>query len=145
MTTRDFSTNGSYTFRFHDTLGQTGEAVAIVDWILGVPPEWEYVGTGTIQTFVVPADGEYILQARGAQGGNGANGTYPGGAGGNGGYASGKVSLLSGEVLTFVVGTRGQHGSPRTSLGICPGGAGGFGAGGGAGGARCGSSSSAGG
>jgi len=72
-----FKQNGSFTFFFHDQGGTTGEITAEVSRILN--EEWNYGGTGIIQTFVAPHDGEYMLEARGAKGGNGANGAYAGG------------------------------------------------------------------
>lgn len=52
--------------------------------------------TGTVQQFVVPADGLYKLEVWGGKGG-GANG-------GNGGYASGYIDLAAGTVLYIVCG-----------------------------------------
>ena len=56
--------------------------------------------TGGIQTFTAPVSGTYQLTAYGAQGGN-----SPGRVdGGYGGYATGRVSLIKGQVLYIVVG-----------------------------------------
>jgi hypothetical protein len=74
FTDRAFTINGSYTFRFHNAEGQTGEATAVVDWIVAIPPSSNYEGTGSIQTWTAPMDGDYIIEARGARGGNGATG-----------------------------------------------------------------------
>jgi hypothetical protein len=132
-----FKKNATFTFFFHDQAGNTGATTAEVTRIKGT--EWNYGGTGEIQTFRAPHDGEYLLEARGARGGNGADGlaNRSGGIGGYGGYARGVVNLQSGDTLFFIVGTQGQDAPERTSAGNCPGGAGGFGAGGGADGARC--------
>ncbi|MDR0281781.1 MAG: hypothetical protein LBI53_00160 [Candidatus Peribacteria bacterium] len=72
-----FKQNGNFTFFFHDQIGNTGEITAEVDRILNA--EWNYGGTGSIQTFIAPYDGDYMLEARGAKGGDGAGGVHVGG------------------------------------------------------------------
>ena len=58
--------------------------------------------TGSVQTFTAPCDGEYLLEAAGAQG-CGENGTD----GGKGGYSSGKVKLKKGQTINIYVGAAG--------------------------------------
>ena len=70
--------------------------------------------TGSEQTFVCPASGNYLLECWGAQGG-----TYSSYRGGFGGYSRGIVHLIQGETLYVNVG--GQGASGRT-VGTAPGG-----------------------
>jgi hypothetical protein len=60
---------------------------------------WTFGYTGAVQQFVVPATGNYRLEAWGAQGG-GTNG-------GKGGYAQGEIALTQGEILYIYVGQAG--------------------------------------
>lgn len=57
-----------------------------------------------VQTFVVPEDGLYVIEACGAQGGAG------GGPGGKGACVRGTFRFLAGERLHVVVGQRGESG-----------------------------------
>ena len=59
-----------------------------------------YGYTGSVQTFTAPADGNYLLQTWGAQGG----------AGGKGGYSEGTVELKRGDILYVYVGGQGEGG-----------------------------------
>ena len=59
-----------------------------------------YGYTGSVQTFTAPADGKYLLQTWGAQGG----------AGGKGGYTEGTVELKRGDILYVYVGGKGEPG-----------------------------------
>ncbi|MCU0435071.1 MAG: T9SS type A sorting domain-containing protein [Bacteroidia bacterium] len=66
--------------------------------------------TGALQTYTVPCGvTNIIIDAYGAQGGNGAVGgnSSAGGAGGRGGYASGTLSVTPGQVLFITVGGQG--------------------------------------
>lgn len=88
--------------------------------IVGLPPmagvaaamvvEFQYVGGQ--QTWQVPAGvGSIIIEAWGAQGGNGdqpGNGTSPGGLGG---YAKGTLSVSAGDTLFVYVGGKGGDGN----------------------------------
>lgn len=60
---------------------------------------------GSIQTFVVPATGVYLIEAAGAQGGSDVA------AGGKGARLEGKFYLTEGEILQIVVGQQGQSGT----------------------------------
>lgn len=62
----------------------------------------EFAYTGDIQIFTAPATGTYVLEAYGAQGGDGYVCT-----GGAGGYSIGEISLTKGDVLYVVVGGSG--------------------------------------
>jgi hypothetical protein len=64
-----------------------------------------YPYTGSYQTFVVPNDGNYQIEAWGAKGGNSFSGT-----GGNGGYTKGEIYLTKGTILYLYVGQYGQSG-----------------------------------
>lgn len=64
---------------------------------------YEFDYTGAVQTFTAPADGNYKLEAWGAQGG-GTSG-YPGGSGA---YTSGEIYLYQGETIYIYVGGAGQ-------------------------------------
>ncbi len=61
--------------------------------------------TGTIQSYVVPATGTYVIEAAGAQGGAG------GGPGGKGARVRGNFRLQAGELLWIVVGCQGTSGT----------------------------------
>lgn len=60
------------------------------------------------QVFIAPYDGEYQLEAWGAQGG-----TVDNYRGGKGGYASGHITLQKGEEITVTVGGDGNHNNGR--------------------------------
>ena len=60
--------------------------------------------TGTLQTYVVPATGRYVIEASGAQGGVG------GGPGGKGARVRGTFTLEEGYCLQIVVGMQGTVG-----------------------------------
>jgi hypothetical protein len=126
---------------FQHSAPQAEAAAALADFT--------YNGTtgqdGSIQTYAVTATGKYIIETWGASGGNSADGLYNGNVGGAGGYSVGVASLTAGQVLEIVVGGKGGDSPVRTGSGICPGGAGGFGAGGGGGGAWCGGNATGGG
>lgn len=64
--------------------------------------------SGTIQTWAVPNDGRYKIEAYGAQGGSlgSLGGSYH--QGGKGAYVSGEFDLKVGEVLFILVGGAGQ-------------------------------------
>lgn len=64
-----------------------------------------FSGTGTVQTYVVPVTGNYIIEAAGAEGGPAA------GRGGKGARIKGAFNLTQGEVLRIVVGRQGAPGS----------------------------------
>ena len=81
--------------------------------------------TGSVQTFTAPCDGEYLLEAAGAQG-CGENDTD----GGKGGYSSGKIKLKKGQTINIYVGAAGVYGQ-TTGAYNGGGGSGPYGAGGG--------------
>lgn len=60
--------------------------------------------TGSVQTFTAPVDGEYTLEAGGAQGGS-----ESGLEGGKGGKSTGKVTLKKGETIYIYVGQSGSN------------------------------------
>lgn len=64
-----------------------------------------FSATGTIESFVVPAAGNYVIEAAGAQGGAG------GGPGGKGARVRGTFFLNEGDVLKIVVGQQGGTGN----------------------------------
>lgn len=79
--------------------------------------------TGTVQTFVAPVDGDYILEAWGASGGDSAGNT--GTMSGLGGYTKGTTHLKAGQTLYVYVGETGKGniksyafngGGPQSSL-----------------------------
>lgn len=72
-----------------------------------------FIGIGTIQFYVVPTTGRYVIEAAGAQGGAGR------GPGGKGARVKGTFNLVAGEVLQIVVGQQGTSGStpPRPARG----------------------------
>lgn len=82
-----------------------------------VTANWEvenYVQTfdysGEIKTWTAPYNGNYKLEAWGAQGGRGLqNGSYSA-VGGYGGYSTGNVKLTSGQKLYVTVGEKGKDG-----------------------------------
>ena len=57
-----------------------------------------------IQSWVVPADGTYLIEAAGAEGGFGY-----GGSGGSGAYMSGEFNLTQGDVLNIIIGQQGDN------------------------------------
>lgn len=67
-----------------------------------IEEEFEY--TGSVQEWIVPVTGRYLLQAWGASGGN----NLAENTGGRGGYSTGYINLTAGEVLHIYVGGRGQ-------------------------------------
>lgn len=69
----------------------------------------KYDYTGNTQYFIAPADGEYLLEVGGAQGGAADYAKELGLSGGKGGVSTGKVTLKKGEVLNIYVG---QEGAP---------------------------------
>lgn len=79
--------------------------------------------TGTVQTFVAPVEGDYILEAWGASGGDSAGNT--GSMSGLGGYTKGTTHLKAGQTLYVYVGETGKGniksyafngGGPQSSL-----------------------------
>jgi hypothetical protein len=69
--------------------------------------------TGAMQTFVVPAGVTQVtIEAFGAQGGAGSNGTsMDPGAGGNGGAVTATIAVAPGDTLSVLVGGRGGDGT----------------------------------
>jgi hypothetical protein len=61
--------------------------------------------TGGMQTYVVPATGNYLIEAFGASGGD-VTTLYPI-TGGEGGYATGEIALTAGQTLNIFVGGKG--------------------------------------
>jgi hypothetical protein len=75
-------------------------------------PPLVFSSTGTIQRYVIPKTGQYLIEASGAQGGPG------GGPGGKGARVRGLFELNRGEILWFVVGRQGTAGnSPHQPAG----------------------------
>lgn len=74
--------------------------------------------TGTIQSFIVPTDGTYIITAVGAAGSEGNMGTRvaPFPVGGNGAFVYGNFTLKAGDHLNIVVGQKGSHIPATTTL-----------------------------
>ena len=75
-------------------------------------PVYNFEYTGAVQTFKVPATGNYKLEVWGAQGGDGLNpeNQYSNeiGYGGRGGYSKGVIKLSEGDLLFIYVGGAGQ-------------------------------------
>ena len=65
-----------------------------------------------IQYWTVPVTGEYLIDAKGADGGNDLNGTA---TGGQGAHMRGKFFFIEGDVLKLLVGQAGE--SNYTSTG----------------------------
>ena len=108
---------------------QVGGTTLYAQWEKIDSTTFEY--TGSIRSYVVPADGKYQLEVWGAQGGRGCqngqcNDAYKGGLGG---YSRGDIQLTMGTTLYIVIGGQGES-VTNTS---CNGAAGGYN-GGGAGG-----------
>ena len=78
---------------------------------------YEFDYTGAVQTFMASADGNYKLEAWGAQGG-GTSG-YPGG---RGAYTSGEIYLCQGETIYIYVGGAGKGKSGQQTTSDNPGG-----------------------
>lgn len=70
--------------------------------------------TGSVQTFTVPADGEYLLEVWGAQGGVSAHNSSDMN---RGGYSKGKINLQKGSTVYVYVGGKGEDG---TSISMTP-------------------------
>ncbi|MFL2913750.1 MAG: glycine-rich protein, partial [Opitutales bacterium] len=64
------------------------------------------INTSGIQEWTVPISGSYFFELWGASGGEDAK-TNTSNVGGNGGYASGKISLNSGDIIYILVGQQG--------------------------------------
>ncbi|MDA7757997.1 glycine-rich protein, partial [Opitutales bacterium] len=112
-----FLNGQTYTFTNAGATGREGPTQAQVDA--------NYTGTNLagnvtintqgIQEWVVPADGDYSIEAYGAQGGSG--GTWSSSfysTGGLGGYASGKIFLNAGATIYIFVGQQGEGYPNRT-------------------------------
>jgi hypothetical protein len=92
-----------------------------------------YEYTGTKQTFVVPKDGYYKLEAWGASGGGNEDQSFSAHAG-LGGYAAGELYLKKGQRITLTVGGKGSYANAfNTGGGYNGGGNGGHGGNGGGG------------
>ena len=95
---------------------------------------------GAVQVYEVPASGNYLLEAWGAEGGSGNGTTLNNEAdplhsnsklvGGQGGYAKTVVSLTAGEKLYVYVGGKGGNGNYGSKHAVTPGGWNGGGKGG---------------
>ena len=85
---------------------------ALVDFIANFTTLGRRGRNGTIQTFVVPSSGTYVITLAGAKGGthNTTYGSFPGTYyGGKGAVMKGMFSLTSGTVLQIVVGQKGGN------------------------------------
>jgi hypothetical protein len=71
---------------------------------MSIPPV-VFQANGSIQSYVVPATGHYLIAAAGAQGGPG------GGPGGKGARLQGRFFLQEGDTLQIVVGRQGTAGT----------------------------------
>ena len=100
---------GTYTVRYIviDSNGSVNSVTRNV--IVNEKTVWEFAfdpdgdGEGQVQTFEVPHDGTYKLEAWGGQGGH-----YKTTDGGEGGYATGTIYLEANTVLTVIIGGKGQ-------------------------------------
>ncbi len=63
-----------------------------------------FSASGTLQTYIVPCTGTYVIEAAGAQGGAG------GGPGGKGARLKGTFFLCEGEIIHLLVGKQGSPG-----------------------------------
>ena len=71
---------------------------------LNSPDEYNFIFTGTQESFVIPETGLYTIEAWGAEGGNlGSTGK-----GGKGGFVSGEIQLNKNEELFITVGGKGD-------------------------------------
>ena len=77
----------------------------------GESTDFDY--TGSIQEFVAPEDGDYLLEVWGAEGGSATNGESR--VGGYGGYSKGIVTLKQNDKLYVVVGGKGVDGTSTTT------------------------------
>lgn len=77
------------------------------------PPEYTFSYTGTAQTFTVPRDGYYKIEAWGAQGNNVSTNRSVGGLGA---YTSGEIQLKKGDKLYIYVG---EHRTDRAASFNC--------------------------
>ena len=85
--------------------GQSGPSQSQCDLVYAATPlNGEITVTSGIQTWVVPADGYYSIEAWGAQG----HEAY-GGTGGKGAYMYGEFYLSQGETLQVLVGQQGTN------------------------------------
>ena len=109
-----FATSSSIRKNQLKTLIKIKEIYAQDIEITNVEPEqkeYTFAYTGSSQTFVAPANGDYKLQVWGAQGGYRSSSTY----GGKGGYSVGEVYLTKGTTLYVYVGGAGGSGNSRVS------------------------------
>lgn len=86
--------------------GNTGNGKAKVTYLNSTSnasdgDSWDFTYKGSVEPFVVPVDGTYLLETWGAEGGTS-------GYGGKGGYAKGEIELTKGQTLNVSVG--GQTG-----------------------------------
>lgn len=77
-------------------------------------PLFSYSCTRTLETFIAPQNGRYILEAWGAQGGSVTENTYGTRTmseveGGRGGYSYGIIDLNAGDKVYVTVGCKGQE------------------------------------
>ena len=93
-------------------------------FVLNVSKAFEY--SGSVQFYTVETDGEYTLEVWGAAGAPTREGRD---TSGSGGYASGHISLKSGDVLYICVGGRNGYNGGGSGGGDAYGGAGGNGGG----------------
>lgn len=85
--------------------------------------EKSYVYTNSVQTFIAPADGTYLLEVWGAQGSQGfLNGVKTVDPAGLGGYAKGSVTLKKGDTLNLLVGGKGVGNASKGTGGFNGGG-----------------------
>jgi len=73
-------------------------------------PGYQFSVSGGVQSWTVPAEGMYRLEAWGAQGGASTDSRYVT-RGGKGAYLAGDFSLNKGDVLKIVVGQKGSNAS----------------------------------
>jgi hypothetical protein len=94
--TRTYAANTTDTVQFFDLAGNVGSTGIFIDWIQN--PDKQYGYNGSPQTFIIPKEGWYQIELRGAQGGP-VGIDIPG----RGGYTRGKIKLNAGEQLFVYV------------------------------------------
>jgi hypothetical protein len=103
----------SHSFTSCNQTGRTGPTISQIRnaYSAGAPWTQTYVNQGDFtgyQDWTVPVSGIYEFQARGASGFDGSSGAA---AAGRGAVVQGRVTLTKGEIITIVVGQRGENGT----------------------------------
>lgn len=89
---------------------------SVVGTVESTPDQQQF--TSDTGSYVIPADGYYMIQAWGGNGGNGGNSGIgsQGGSGGNGGYVIGYIHLNKEDVIVFSKGANGSAGNNGSGL-----------------------------